>query len=176
MLDKNSSSHEDQLPAFLRNKLPISTSALKQKHREDLHSSWRKSWSTSKRYSHISRINSSTPSKKFIKATGFLPKSHSGILFQLRSGHIALNKYLHRINRSDTPLCLQYNQEAPETVHHFLFNCPRYERERHILRSRIGRAASSTADLLGSDEAVMETLKYVKETGRFNTKQGEVQT
>ena len=68
-LDKNSSSHIDQLPAFLKDKLPISMSALKQKHREDLHSRWRKSWSISKRYSHISRIDSSTLSKKFIKAT-----------------------------------------------------------------------------------------------------------
>ena len=175
-LDKNSASQEDQLPAILKGKLPISTSALKQKHKEDLLASWHKSWKVSKRYSHISRIDDTTPSKKFLKATGFLPKSRSGVLFQLRSGHIALNKHLHRINRSDTPNCLQCDQGKPETVHHFLFDCPRYERERHILRNRLGRAAASTADLLGSEEAVTETLKYVRETGRLSQKQGEVQT
>ena len=58
-------------------------------------------------------------------------------------------------------------------VHHFLFDCPRYERERFILRSKIGRAATSMADLLGS-EVVDETLKFVRATGRLSIKQGEV--
>ena len=174
--DKNSMSPVDQLPAILKARLPISTSALKQKHREDLSTSWKASWSKSKRYSHLARIDSSTPSKKYLKATGFLPKSRSGVLFQLRSGHIALNKHLYRIKRSDTPNCLQCDKETPESVHHFLFDCPQYERERHILRCRLGRAAASTADLLGSGEAVTETLKFVRETGRFAQKQGEVQS
>ena len=39
----------------------------------------------------------------------------------------------------------------------------------------VGRAATSTADLLGSGEVVAETLKYVKNTGRLSHKQGEVQ-
>ena len=117
-----------------------------------------------------------TPSKKYLKATGFLPKSRSGVLFQLHSGHIALNKHLYRIKRSDTPNCLQCDKETPESVHHFLFDCPQYERERHILRCRLGRAVASTADLLGSGEAVTETLKFVRETGRFAQKQGEVQS
>ena len=63
---------------------------------------------------------------------------------------------------------------VPETVHHFLFDCPRYDRERFILRNRIERAATSTAELLGSGEAVEETLKFVKATGRLSMKQGEV--
>ena len=130
----------------------------------------------SKHYGHLARINDSAPSKKYLKATGFLPKSRSGVLFQLRSGHIALNKHLHRINWSDTPNCLQCDRETPETVHHFLFECPRYERERNILRYRLGRAAASMADLLGSDKAVTKTLKFVKEMGRFTHRQGEVQS
>ena len=174
--DENSMSPVDQLPAILKARLPISTSALKQKHREDLLTSWKASWSKSKRYSHLARIDSSTLSKKYLKATGFLPKSRSGVLFQLRSGHIALNKHLYRIKCSDTPNCLQCDKEMPESVHHFLFDCPRYERERHILRCRLSRAAASTADLLGSGEAVTETLKFVRETGRFAQKRGEVQS
>ena len=174
--DEKSMSPADQLPNILKARLPISTSALKQKHREDLLTSWKTSWSKSKRYSHLARIDNSAPSKKYLKATGFLPKSRSGVLFQLRSGHIALNKHLYRIKCSNTPNCLQCDKETPESVHHFLFDCPRYERERHILRCRLGRAAVSTADLLGSAEAVTDTLKFVKETGRFAQKQGEVQS
>ena len=33
----------------------------------------------------------------------------------------------------------------------------------------------STADLLGTGEAVTETLKFIKSTGRLTLKQGEVQ-
>lgn len=62
---------------------------------------------------------------------------------------------------------------VPETVHHFLFDCPRYERERFILRSKIGRAATSTVDLLGL-EVVDETLNFVRATGRLTIKQGKV--
>ena len=104
----------------------------------------------------------------------YMSKLRSGTLFQLRSGHIVLNKHLYRIKRSDTPNCLQCPMGVPETVHHFLFDCPRYDRERFILRNRIGRAVTSTAELLGSGEAVEETLKFVKATGRLSMKQGEV--
>lgn len=85
-----------------------------------------------------------------------------------------LNKHLHRINRSDTSNYLQYPLRVPETVHHFLFDCPRYERERFILRGKIGRVATSTADLLGSEEVVDVTLKFIKAAGRLTIKQGEV--
>ena len=70
--DKNSSSPVDHLPLALKAKLPISTLALKQKHREDLLSRWRTSWSKSKQCNHLERIDGTTLSKKFLKATGFL--------------------------------------------------------------------------------------------------------
>ena len=173
--DKNSSTPIDQLPTALHTKLPISTSALKQEHRKDLKKKWQKTWEKSKRHAHIATIDSMTPSKKYLKATRFMPKSRSGVIFQLRSGHIALNKHLYRIKRSDTPNCLQCDSAILESVHHFLFECPRYERERHILHCEVGRAASSTVDLLGTGEAVSEMLKFVKSTGRLSLKQGEVQ-
>ena len=87
--DKNSATPADHLPTALKAKLPFSTSALKQKHKADLLTSWRTTWNKSKRYGHLARIDDSAPSKKYLKATGFLPKSRSGVLFQLRSGHSA---------------------------------------------------------------------------------------
>ena len=90
--DKNSLTPIDQLPMALHMKLPISTSALKQEHRKDLKKKWQKTWEKSKCHTHITTINSMTPSKKYLKATRFMPKSRSGVIFQLCSGHIALNK------------------------------------------------------------------------------------
>ena len=109
--DENSSPPVDHLPLALKAKLPISTLALKQKHRE------RPSIQMADHLEQIqtmqpprkNRRHGTTLSKKFLKATGFLSKSHSGVLFQLCSGHIALNKHLYRIKRSDTPmLCLKF--------------------------------------------------------------------
>lgn len=76
---------------------------------------------------------------------GYDDKSKAGLLFQLRSGHIALSKHLHRLKKSDTLNCLQCDRSAPETVHHFPFDCPRYARQRHKLRNKLGRQALSTA-------------------------------
>ena len=47
-------------------------------------------------------------------------------------------------------------------------------RERHKLRNSPGRQALSTAYLLGSPEAIGETLKFAKATERFQATHGEV--
>ncbi|KAG2143391.1 uncharacterized protein EDB93DRAFT_1088328, partial [Suillus bovinus] len=46
-------------------------------------------------------------------------------LIQLRTGHIPLNKLLHRIF-SMCPAC----EEREESVHHFLLSCPVYTNTR----------------------------------------------
>ena len=45
------------------------------------------------------------PNKKFGKYTRILDRSQLGILIQLRTGHIALNDYLHGINKAPDPKC-----------------------------------------------------------------------
>jgi len=119
------------------------------------------------------RIDPSAPSKKFMKAIGYLSKSKAGAMYQMRSGHIALNKHLHRIGRSDTPSCLQCNSGAQETVHHMLYECTRYNRERHVLRNKLGRDALSTPYLLANKDGMQETLKFVEATGRLIALSGE---
>ena len=94
-------------------------------------------------------------------------------MYQLRSGHIALNKHLHRINSSDTPLCLQCKTNVPETVHHLLFECTRYSREHHILRNNLGREALSTSHLLADKDGIRETLKFIRATNRLRNLSGE---
>ena len=173
--DENSTTPHRFLPTALRTSLPISVSALKQAHRELMLAKWKDAWKSSMRHAHIASIDNSLPSKKYMKTMGYDTKSKAGLFFQLRSGHIALNKYLYRFKRSDTPNCQQCDGNVPETVHHLLFDCPRYARERHKLRNKLGRQALSTAYLLGSAEAIGETLSFVKASKRLQPTPGEVQ-
>ena len=145
----------------------------RQKNREEVLKLWAVQWKASNRSTHLSRIDPSAPSKKFLSLTSHLPKSKAGVVFQLRSGHIALNKHLHRLNKSDTPSCLQCEAGPPETVHHFLFDCTRYDRERHKLRIALGRKAHSTSHLLAHKEGLKELLGFVAATGRFKRLSGE---
>ena len=117
------------LPPALRNGLPSSLSTTKQYHEASLQRIWMDSWSKSPRHDHLNSIDPSTPSRAFMKLTKNASKKNTSIYTQLRTGHIPLNKHLHRFKRSDTPLCLQCDGSCMETVHHFLFDCPKYSRE-----------------------------------------------
>ena len=101
-MDARASSPRRHLPKCLHEKLPIGISTAKQRHREEILGLWAKQWRASKRYTHLSHIDLSAPSKRFIKIVNHLPKSQTGILYQLRSGHVTLNKHLHRLNCSDS--------------------------------------------------------------------------
>ena len=162
------------VPASLREPLPHSVSALKQSHNTRLQKLWKKEWSESSCYPHISNIDPSLPSKMFLKLIGGLKKRQAGLYTQLRTGHAPLNKHLHRFHRSDSPNCLQCSDTTPETVHHLLFVCPRYDRERFIMEREIGRKVYHMAHLLSSTSARVHLLRYINETKRLAPTFGEV--
>ena len=58
------------------------------------------------------------------------------ILARLRSGHVRLNHFLHKIGCSDTPFCAHCPWEN-ETVTHFILECPHYRNHRIDLRNSI---------------------------------------
>ena len=158
------SSPRNNLPALLQNPLLRSISALKQAHNERLKKLWRKEWTSSPRFHHMSSINPSLLSKSFMKLIGRLQKRHTGLYTQLRMGHAPLNKHLHRFKRSDTPNCLQCGDTTPETIHHFLFTCPRYDCKRFIMERDVGRKVYHTAYLLSNANTKTHLLKYINET------------
>lgn len=53
------------------------------------------------------------------------------ILFRLRLGHAGLNKYLHKIGKSNTDLCTYCGDQ--ETIEHFLVKCDEYYDQRSRL-------------------------------------------
>ncbi|KAG2749477.1 hypothetical protein P692DRAFT_201650334, partial [Suillus brevipes Sb2] len=96
-------------------------------------------------------------------------------LFQLRSGHVPLNKYLHRISKSKSPSprCQQCN-EREETVHHFLVSCPKYARQSATLRNEIGPRASQLQHLLSNCHSTKALFMYIASTKRFVQTFGDV--
>ena len=112
--------------------LPISKSALNQQFNKWIRNEAKRVMSTSPRYPSLCKIDPSAPSKHYSLLIAELPRHHSSLLFQLRTGHIPLNKHLHCITKVPTPICQQCHQRE-ETVHHFLLVCPSYARQCHIL-------------------------------------------
>lgn len=170
---KGRTSEAGSLPATLRNgNLPVSISALRQEHREEMTRQWTRRWKRSPRYQRISAIDRTAPSKKFLRLITGLNRRQSSIITQLRTDHIPLNRHLFRIKRSDTPSCPHCQGITVETVHHFLFDCPQYRHERHILQRRLRRNAGSLKYLLSQEDATIPLLKYVHATGRLKSTYG----
>ncbi|KAG2129734.1 hypothetical protein DEU56DRAFT_741184 [Suillus clintonianus] len=113
------------------------------------------------------------PSANYLKLTNGLPKRQSSIYIQLRTRHIPLNYHLHRINKSESPHCPTC-PGTNETIHHFIFECPQYQRERHIYANATRRNALSITHLLSSEKATPHLLRYINSTGRLKPTFGEI--
>ena len=87
------------------------------------------------------------------------------MIAQLRTGHCALNEYLHRFNIIETPEC--ECGASKETVDHFLLKCELYDKERDELRRRVGAHAMNMSALLGNPQITKDTIEYIEKTGRL---------
>ena len=92
---------------------------------------------------------------------------------QLRTGHIPLNYFLHKISKVDSPVCPSCRL-ADETVHHYLLDCPGYVHERHSLARAMGHNSKSMRHLLGNWRAYKALLQYIRATGRFKDTYGDL--
>ena len=162
------SSANNRLPHFLWNtSLPSSIPAARQEHLTRLRRIWKARWKKSPRYTLSHSIDKTLPSNKFLQLVDKLPRSHSAILSQLRTGHAPLNHHLFRIRCSETPVCPHCGNLTVETVGHYLLQCPHYQQERHVLRRKLKRSANSLSFLLSNSSASKPLIKYIKATNRF---------
>lgn len=169
------SSETRTLPVTLRHgPLPASVSALRQEHRAHLTRVWTKRWKKSPRYQRLHTLDRTTPSKKYIRLIDGLSRRQASILTQLRTDHIPLNRHLFRIRRSDTPSCPHCKGITVETISHFLFDCPQYRRERHVLQRKLKRKADSLSYLLSKPDASIPLLSYIHATGRLKPTFGNI--
>jgi hypothetical protein len=114
-----------------------------------------------------------------------LTKAEASILAQLRTGMARLNGYLHRIGAAESAEC--ECGTAVETVKHFLFRCPRWDRQRMGLVQRTetrrgcagfflgGKRRRDPADWKPDMAAVRATLQYAKATGRLEAQRDATQ-
>jgi ribonuclease HI len=165
---EGTSSATNRLPSFIRNsELPTSIPATRHEYLTSLRKSWKSLWKKSPRYPLSRSVDKSLPSNKFLHLVDNISRSQSAILTQLRTGHSPLNNHLFRIRSSETPVCPHCGNLTVETVSHFLFQCPHYQQERHMLRRKLKRSANSLSFLLSNPQAVKPLLKYIIATKRF---------
>jgi hypothetical protein len=127
---------------------------------------------------HYALLNSIDPtvlSKKFARKIEKLPRRCCSLLIQLRTGHIALNKYLKQIGKSPTTRCPKCETHE-ESVHHFLSVCPGYAGIREALRAEVGPRQCSIKYLLSGKKGMRATLTYVAGMRRMENTFGDITT
>ncbi|KAG2036074.1 hypothetical protein BDR03DRAFT_470614, partial [Suillus americanus] len=102
-----------------------------------------------------------------------LPRKHSSLIFQLRTGHITLNKHLHRISKTPSAKCEKCNAHE-KTVHHFLMVCHTFARQRNTLKEEVGPRNCNLRYLLNEGKGMRATLKYIAHTKRMEQSSGNV--
>jgi len=142
-----------------------------------LHRRAQRYWKGSPRYQRISRIDSSLPSSRFLQLTCPLSRQQASLLLQLRTGHVPLNKHLHRIGKAPSPMCPECRVEE-ESVLHFLLTCPTQTRRRlrAPLENAMGRDARNLGWILTNPKALPHLFKYIQGTRRLSMVFKEVDT
>jgi hypothetical protein len=153
----------------LKNKIKISKSALNQAFDDERKKEWKEEWTKSPRYERAKRIDASLPSKKFLKLISDLKISRAAAsrIFQLRTNHIPLNPYLHKIKRAENASYdnCGYPRETPQ---HFIMECPKYEKERRkLLEGRLG-AKRNFANIVTDEEHICKLANFILESKRFH--------
>ena len=166
------STRREDLPHLLRSPLPVSVSAAKQEFQARLNRRWIRMWSVSPRKDRFSRIDPDFPFNKFRKRLFKLTRNQSSLIMQLRTGHIPLNFYLHRIGKVDSDSCLKcrenpINAEVSETINHYLFDCQAYDEARQGLIAKIGRSQLSLPKIMKSTDKMKALVTFINRSGRF---------
>jgi len=168
------SSAKEDLPACLRDRLPVSVSKVRQTILAGLKASARSVWQKSPRHKKLHQLDASMPSKKYGQLVAALPRRHASLLIQLRTGHAPLQQHLFRIDRADSNVCPAC-MFAKESVRHYILECPAYQRPRALLERELGRTAHSLKYLLSTAGAVKPLFRYIHATGRFSATFGHME-
>ena len=158
------------LPAYLRKPLLTNPSAVKRAHNDALKGKWANTWKHSDRGRKMGNIDSTTPSKGFLKAISTLgvTRTAASTIAQLRISHIPLNSYLKRFKRVDSARCPACRADD-ETIAHYLLSCLTYAHERWALarQAKKNRKAMTIKTLLGDPKMTIPLANFIEATHRF---------
>jgi hypothetical protein len=160
------SSQRNLLPALLRNPLPKSATATKRVFREKIMEEWTARRNASKRKGRMDLIDPSFSPSAFQKLISTFNRNEATTLNRIRSNHVPLNAFLHRIKRADDPTCTRCGM-ADETTRHFLFECSAFWEIRRETLDGLGRNSRNTSFLLSTKKGAERLLKYVKDSERL---------
>ena len=161
------SSERTKLPKLLTSPLPHSKSATKQAFRTKIQHENQQQWTKSKRYQRMKLTDPKSPSPTYIKLISQLPRKTASLITQLRTGHVPLNKYLHRIGRAQSPTCQACRMDI-ESTHHYILQCPAYEEHRHKLRFETGGYTLDIRRLMTKPKPLAALIKFIARTHRFD--------
>jgi len=133
-------------------------------HSEKLKCNTQKAWQKSPWYNWMKKTDPTTPSCKYINLITDLPWKIASILSQLRMGHAPLAKHLHRIGKSDSPICPAC-QRSKETVQHFLLHCTTHQAARQALCNSTGGRDMNITQLLTMPKTLPALSHYIARTG-----------
>ena len=91
------------LPRALSVPFPRSSTAIWTTYKEGIDKKWMAAFAKSPRGVRLLRSDRNFHPRRYYKLAKELHRSQTSIVNQLRSGHVALNTYLHRIKRRDDP-------------------------------------------------------------------------
>jgi hypothetical protein len=153
------------LPIPSLDDLPTSAAAVKAMFKKSIPDLWYDEWKNCKQYTRIAKFDPHPPSSLTQKFYYGRSRAEASLITQFRANHVVLPFYLHRIKAIDSPLCLRCG--TPDTVAHYLINCPRYIDERTTLQTKIKRLPMSLSTLLGNPKTMDHTLQFIHATNRF---------
>ena len=165
------SSPSEHLPHILRDPLPLSAGTAKSQYLLKLREEWKTGWGSSPRKERLERIDEGFPYEKHRKRLESFTRVQSSLLFQIRSNHLPLNSYLHRIGKLPTKRCAHCwrtrRADVSEMVTHFLFECPAHDYERSDLDRELGAASRDLKTILSDTDKTRELLRYIGRTRRL---------
>ena len=167
------SSSSADLPHLLRSSLPISASATKQEYNVELNKKWQAIWANSPRKNRFTQLDPEFPFNNFRKRLFKLTRKQTSIIMQLRTGHVPLNFYLHRINKTDSDRCTrchehEADEQEVETTNHFLFICPAHNEARKELIAKIGRSRLKLSIIMKNTNYMKSLVTFINRTKRLD--------
>lgn len=130
-----------------------------------------KKWEDSPRYECMREIDERLLGTGFLKITNKFPHHNTSILMQLRTGHIPLNHFLHKIGKAETPL-YQACELEKEDMTHYLVKCPRYDTHRLKMQQRYWQHIIPKRTLLASPKAMKFLFEFINKTKCFKEPYG----
>ena len=163
----------DELPVYLREKMPYSKSALWQAFHAKLNTMAANLWKQSPQYQRTNQIVPDLPRANYFKSIALLPQKHTSIITQLISRHAPLSKHLHRINKAASPTCPRCH-EHDKTVTHFILHCPAHQAACQLMMNEISGDEQNLTGLLSSQGNRKHLLKFVARSNRFRSVYGNI--